>query len=267
MSQSRQNKRKTTDTPPDIFGTAASRVRSGVNFFEPPPPLPEEAVQPEYDPRIDFSEQFDNVIEYLDRIIAAHEEKLVPKSLSERVLESMKREDQTGEERDKAIQNSLRWYDENGFQRSMHQRAFHNEFRRACMSIVYKDCFDDVQDRLMMENGWPSLPQEVVVVMARRMGKTLGTAMYAVASLLNIPNLRISIYSVSKNSAAEMLRRVKELYEMNPASAQFKIVQKNQTCLEIQSLSNPNDHRTVVSFTSCENMSILFLVRVCVLCV
>jgi hypothetical protein len=94
--------------------------------------------------------------------------------------------------------------DRRGWQRSFHQRMFHDNFIRACARIFWKrekhGTFAKDHQRILEVNGWDHLSQEVLVSTPRRFGKTISVSMFAAAMLYSCPNLEMSIYSTCKVS-------------------------------------------------------------------
>ncbi len=94
--------------------------------------------------------------------------------------------------------------DRRGWQRSFHQRMFHDNFIRACARIFWKTephgTFAKDHQRILEMNGWDHLSQEALVSTPRRFGKTISVSMFAAAMLYSCPNLEMSIYSTCKVS-------------------------------------------------------------------
>jgi hypothetical protein len=94
--------------------------------------------------------------------------------------------------------------DRRGWQRSFHQRMFHDNFIRACARIFWKNekygTFAKDHQKILEVNGWDHLAQEVLVSTPRRFGKTISVSMFAAAMLYSCPNLEMSIYSTCKAS-------------------------------------------------------------------
>jgi hypothetical protein len=97
---------------------------------------------------------------------------------------------------------ALEAIDRRGWQRSFHQRMFHDNFIRACARIFWKrephGVFAKDHQRILEINGWDHLSQEVLVSTPRRFGKTISVSMFAAAMLYSCPNLEMSIYSTCK---------------------------------------------------------------------
>lgn len=61
--------------------------------------------------------------------------------------------------------------DEFGFVRHSNQLYFHEEMLKACLRKIYQFDFEQNIDRVLKENGWAKMVQEVLVITARRIGK------------------------------------------------------------------------------------------------
>jgi hypothetical protein len=107
-----------------------------------------------------------------------------------------------GFQRMQKCRQGLEALDRRGWQRSFHQRMFHDNFIRACARIFWKrephGVFAKDHQRILEVNGWDHLSQEVLVSTPRRFGKTISVSMFAAAMLYSCPNLEMSIYSTCK---------------------------------------------------------------------
>jgi hypothetical protein len=107
-----------------------------------------------------------------------------------------------GFQRIRKCRQGLEAIDRRGWQRSFHQRMFHDNFIRACARIFWKrephGTFARDHQRILEVHGWDSLSQEVLVSTPRRFGKTMAVSMFAAAMLYSCPNLEMSIYSTCK---------------------------------------------------------------------
>ena len=108
----------------------------------------------------------------------------------------------TGFQRMLRCRQALDALDRRGWQRSFHQRMFHDNFIRACARIFWKrdphGVFAKDHQRILEVNGWDHLSQEVLVSTPRRFGKTISVSMFSAAMLYSCPNLEMSIYSTCK---------------------------------------------------------------------
>lgn len=108
----------------------------------------------------------------------------------------------SGFHRMQKCRQGLEALDRRGWQRSFHQRMFHDNFIRACARIFWKNekhgTFAKDHQKILEVNGWDHLAQEVLVSTPRRFGKTISVSMFAAAMLYSCPNLEMSIYSTCK---------------------------------------------------------------------
>jgi hypothetical protein len=114
------------------------------------------------------------------------------------------KEQSNGFQRIRKCRQALEALDRRGWQRSFHQRMFHDNFIRACARIFWKrekpGVFAKDHQKILETNGWDHLSQEVLVSTPRRFGKTISVSMFAAAMLYSCPNLEMSIYSTCKAS-------------------------------------------------------------------
>lgn len=126
----------------------------------------------------------------------------VRRTALENCLSFAARQEFTGFHRIKKCRQALEALDRRGWQRSFHQRMFHDNFIRACARIFWKrephGVFARDHQKILEVNGWDHLSQEVLVSTPRRFGKTISVSMFAAAMLYSCPNLEMSIYSTCK---------------------------------------------------------------------
>jgi hypothetical protein len=107
-----------------------------------------------------------------------------------------------GFQRIRRCRQALEALDRRGWQRSFHQRMFHDNFIRACARIFWKreppGRFAREQCEILRRNNWSHIQQEVLISTPRRFGKTISVSMFAAAMLYSCPNLEMSIYSTCK---------------------------------------------------------------------
>ena len=108
--------------------------------------------------------------------------------------------------------------DRQGWDRSYHQRQFHEQFIRACVRIFYKSepagTFQRDQQRLLQRNGWNNLSQEILISTPRRFGKTISVSLFAAAMLYSAPRVELSIYSTCKRISQKLLRNIKRFLDL-----------------------------------------------------
>jgi hypothetical protein len=129
------------------------------------------------------------------------------------------RETCNGFQRMQKCRQGLEALDRRGWQRSFHQRMFHDNFIRACARIFWKrekqGEFAKDHQRILEVNGWDHLSQEVLVSTPRRFGKTISVSMFAAAMLFSCPNLEMSIYSTCKVRAVVIRETITEFTDMD----------------------------------------------------
>jgi hypothetical protein len=122
----------------------------------------------------------------------------------ENCMTTANRRECNGFQRIQKCRQGLEALDRRGWQRSFHQRMFHDNFIRACARIFWKrekhGTFAKDHQKILEVNGWDHLSQEVLVSTPRRFGKTISVSMFAAAMLYSCPNLEMSIYSTCKVS-------------------------------------------------------------------
>jgi hypothetical protein len=118
---------------------------------------------------------------------------------------SLSADESSGFQRMALCRMALAALDRRGWERSYHQRLFHDNFMRACARIFWKvepeGAFARDHQRILELNGWDTLDQELLVSTPRRFGKTISISMFAAAMVFSVPNIECSIYSTCGFSA------------------------------------------------------------------
>ena len=108
--------------------------------------------------------------------------------------------------------------DRRGWNRSFHQRLFHEEYLKSCARIFFKrdgpGAFAKNHNRVLELNGWDSTPQEILVSTPRRFGKTISVSMFAAAMIFSAPNMELSIYSTCKRISQKLLRNIVKFLDL-----------------------------------------------------
>ena len=121
-------------------------------------------------------------------------------------------------ERINMCRKGLEALDRQGWNRSYHQRQFHEQFIRACARIFYKTeppgTFQRDHQRLLQSNGWNNLSQEILISTPRRFGKTISVSLFAAAMLYSAPRVELSIYSTCKRISQKLLRNIKKFLDL-----------------------------------------------------
>ena len=158
-----------------------------------------------------MDERLNEYYQNYDRITLALDEEAKRQGVRRTALENCMRITSklecNGFQRIQKCRQGLEALDRRGWQRSFHQRMFHDNFIRACARIFWKrephGTFARDHQRILEVHGWDNLSQEVLVSTPRRFGKTISVSMFAAAMLYSCPNLEMSIYSTCKASPVE----------------------------------------------------------------
>jgi len=112
---------------------------------------------------------------------------LRPRSQFQAFLQSYesKSEHKDGFSRMQQCRDALSAIDGQGWNRSFHQRMFHDHFIRSCARIFFKTeppgSFARAHQAILEKNSWDTLSQEVLISTPRRFGKTISVSMFAAA--------------------------------------------------------------------------------------
>jgi hypothetical protein len=152
---------------------------------------------------------------------------------------------------------ALEALDRCGWERSYHQKLFHDNFLRACAKIFWKTCkagdFEKCHEKILESNQWDSLRQEILVSTPRRFGKTISVSMFAAAMLYSAPKLEMSIYSTCKRISQKLLLNVQKFLSLIQKELQatpMKIVRQNMEEIVLLGDNCEQDFRIVNSYPS-----------------
>ena len=153
--------------------------------------------------------------------------------------------------------NALEALDASGWNRSFHQRLFHDQFIRASVRVFWKNekpgVFQREHKDILEMNGWDNLSQEILVSTPRRFGKTISVSMFAAAMLYAAPNIEISIYSTCKRISQKLLRNVQKFLGLifeALSEKPYDVVRSNMEEYAIHGCEGPHDRRVVNSYPS-----------------
>lgn len=172
-------------------------------------------------------------------------------------LRRVNKGERNGFKRMHKCRQALEAIDRRGWQRSFHQRMFHDNFIRACARIFWKTephgTFAKDHQRVLEINGWDHLSQEALVSTPRRFGKTISVSMFAAAMLYSCPNLEMSIYSTCKRISQKLLRNIQKFLELiyvELKCPRMKEIRINMEEIVLQGEECEQDVRTVNSYPS-----------------
>lgn len=128
------------------------------------------------------------------------------------------KEKSNGFKRMKLCRSALEAIDRGGWERSFHQRQFHDQFLRACSRVFWKTEphgeFARCHQAILEINGWEHLAQEILVSTPRRFGKTISVSMFAAAMIFSAPSVEVSIYSTCKRISQKLLRNIAKFLDV-----------------------------------------------------
>ena len=156
-----------------------------------------------------------------------------------------------------ACRRALAALDRRGWDRSYHQKLFHDNFIRACSRIFFKNdgegAFERAHQKILEINGWDSLPQEILISTPRRFGKTISVSMFAAAMIFSCPKFELSIYSTCKRISQKLLRNITKflgIIHTELEIAPCKVLRLNAEEVHIQGNEGSLDIRVVNSYPS-----------------
>lgn len=164
---------------------------------------------------------------------------------------------QTGFRRMELCRQALQAIDRRGWERSFHQRQFHDQFLRACARVFWKTEphgeFARCHQEILEKNGWPHLSQEILVSTPRRFGKTISVSMFAAAMIFSAPGVEVSIYSTCKRISQKLLRNISKFLDMIYAELNvepYRIERMNMEEIALHGPEGSGDLRVVNSYPS-----------------
>jgi len=157
----------------------------------------------------------------------------------------------------KKIRRALAALDRGGWERSYHQRLFHEHFINAIVRVLFKTdgpgAFQRAYPRLLEVNEWKETYQECLISTPRRFGKTISVCLFVAALLYSAPNVEISIYSTCKRISQKLLRNclkflavIFEVLREKP----LEFARKSMDEVEIIGGETSHDYRKLNSYPS-----------------
>ena len=147
--------------------------------------------------------------------------------------------------------------DSMGWNRSYHQRVFHNNFIRASARVFFKmdppGAFARAHQAILDLNGWDTLSQEILISTPRRFGKTISVSMFAAAMLVACTNIELSIYSTCKRISQKLLQNVQRFIQLiykGLGGGEMRVIRGNMEELVVQGPDSATDIRVINSYPS-----------------
>ena len=133
-----------------------------------------------------------------------------------------------------------------GFKPTDQQKIFFQEMLKACVPIIYKDDLSIHLDRILSQNNWTEIKQELLCVTPRRFGKTWAVGMFIAALLINVPEIEIVVFSMAMRASRKMLALVDKFISRHEKGASMICRPHNQERLTLKG-DSPNDERMCLS--------------------
>jgi hypothetical protein len=159
----------------------------------------------------------------------------------------------SGEEKLRLIRETL---DEFGYKRTDQQKVFHEHMINACLPIIFGDELDYHTEKILKENDWEAILQELLCVTPRRFGKTWAVAMFVATILINVPNIEIVIFSMAMRASRKMLALVDKFISRHERGNQMICRPHNQECLTLRGNFGVDDKRVCQSFPGRSDVTI-----------
>jgi hypothetical protein len=157
----------------------------------------------------------------------------------------------------KLCTDALSSFDNTKWQRSFHQKQFHDNFLRASARVFFKTspsgAFNRGYQHILRDYNWEHLAQEILVSTPRRFGKTISVSMFAAAMIYSAPNVEVSIYSTCKRISQKLLRNVYmflSIIHENMNTAPYKVIRSNMEEIVMHGPEGKRDVRTINSYPS-----------------
>ena len=147
--------------------------------------------------------------------------------------------------------------DSMGWNRSYHQRVFHDNFIRASARVFFKmdppGAFARAHQGILDSNGWDTLSQEILISTPRRFGKTISVSMFAAAMLVSCTNVELSVYSTCKRISQKLLQNVQRFVQLiykGLGRDPMRVIRGNMEELVVQGPDSETDIRVINSYPS-----------------
>lgn len=144
--------------------------------------------------------------------------------------------------------------------RSLWQRKLQHNMVRATLYQILGDDYEAQVDTVCDMNKWDGPKQELMAIASRRSGKTWGTAQYAAAIMLTVPNVEVVIFSLSKRQSQKMLGLVKDFIYRHPDGRKMRDTDNAE---EIVLKGPDGDKRSCKSYPGRTDVRIIVLAKVC----
>ena len=202
--------------------------------------------------RVTYRPLFVSAYEFYQRDLLSSLTSLQPKTHMETLTDTTgTKEGFLGDKRLSEIRTKLDQI--TGFDRSEMQKRFHENFLQAVALHLYRDDLDIDMDKIMSQNDWVNLKQQVLCLTPRRFGKTTAVSMFVGAYGLSVSKSNQCIFSTGKRASDKLLEQVMELIKLiddGTGTNYISWCKRKGEILYITNPDNPDDIRKISSYPS-----------------
>lgn len=109
------------------------------------------------------------------------------------------------------IRTRFEFIDEHVMRRSKNQCIFHEAMIISNLRNVFGRDYEDNLSRIMEENNWEKVKPYILIITARRMGKTISVAMKLAVNQLSIPKIKQAVFASGTRMSTTMLDHVNSI--------------------------------------------------------
>ena len=149
--------------------------------------------------------------------------------------------------------------DEFGYTRTDQQKVFHEHMINACLPIIFGDELQFHMDRILKENSWEEIMQELLCVTPRRFGKTWAVAMFCAAILVCVPYVEVVVFAMAMRAARKMLALIDKFLSRHEEGNKMLCRPHNQERLTLRGDTGADDERFCLSLPGRSDVCIFIL--------
>lgn len=199
----------------------------------------------------DYTSFFRHVHETISAEVLAQSHRRVLKRKHDTILSgaaesSSERDELRGDKEMKLLCKTL---DEMGYERTLTQKQFHQNFIGASLHSIYGEDFYRYQARILAEHGLDEARTEILVCTPRRFGKTTSVSLFVAAMLWSVSEAWISVFSTGQRASTMLLDLTFKMIMKMP-EARSRILKKNQEELFIRDPDPTKPPRRLFSYPS-----------------
>ena len=150
---------------------------------------------------------------------------------------------------DMLVDELAKTLDEFGYNRYVLQKRFHNAMITSMLPNIYGTDFHANKERIKKKfNITGDIKQEVMILSARKIGKTWTVAMFVAALLITIPKISIVVFSMASRTSKQMVRIVDDFLTRHQKGTDMIIHPHSQEQITLRGTSGPDDKRVFKAY-------------------